>query len=221
MNKLRAVFSKTEYTQDVYVAQLGKLNSMAIRLSDGSLCLYSPVAGLGEAEHLHLNDLGGVSTILAPNHYHNKGLKEHVTLFPDAALVCSAAAKPRLEKVTGLGFECLDALTAKLPAHMQILEPQGLKTGEVWLQIRENPEVIWIVTDAFSARSNSKPFYAESPTLLGTFPKYGVKDPVVYKNWLETTLAFSEPTLIFPCHGSPIKAQNLGSALIKLFDETF
>jgi len=85
------------------------LSCTAIRLASGGLCLYSPVQGLGPIARDSLDSIGEVTHLLAPNHYHNKGLREFRSLFPAAALCCTAAAMPRLAKQTDLSFVDLNA----------------------------------------------------------------------------------------------------------------
>ena len=202
----------------VYAARSGKLSCTALRLRDGGLCLYSPVAGLERTLLAQAGELGPVSGLLAPNHYHNKGLQEHVALFPQATLVASAFAANRLKKVTGLDTSDLAVLRRVLPDTAQILEPEGLKTGEVWLQMQSGAEVAWIVTDAFSAPHTKPGQFAENLTLLGTFPKYGIKDAEVYKAWVAEQISRHSPTLLIPCHGSPVRDPNMGTSLLHLLD---
>ena len=214
-------FAELDGVEGVYVAHSGKLSCSAIRLTGGGVCLYSPVAGLAETQGPRLEELGGVSALLAPNHYHNKGLSEHVARFPNAGLYCSRSAEPRLRKITGLKFQSLDTLGAELPGHIRILEPAGLKTGEVWLEVDQPDETVWIVTDAFSSERAPKGQLAENPAMLGTFPRYGVKDAATYRKWLERRLSDNQPTILVPCHGSPVKRSDLGASLIRLVDEAF
>ena len=204
----------------VYVARAGKLNCFALRLRDGGLCLYSPIKGKADAARAQLESLGGVSVLLAPNHYHNRGLWEHVGAFPDASLVCSSAAEQRLWKVTDLDFEPLDALLTQLADGHEFLEPEGLKTGEIWVRI-DGPETAWIVTDALSSKLRALGVYAETAILLGTFPRYGVGDADRFKRWTLSQLERSAPTCLLPCHGSPVRADDLGDQLAALLSETF
>ncbi|MEM8796987.1 MAG: hypothetical protein AAGE61_15600 [Pseudomonadota bacterium] len=214
-------FMEIEGVDGVYVAHTGKLSSTAIRLKSGGLCLYSPVAAMAKKGAAFFDRLGDVTILFAPNHYHNKGLAPYAALFPDAKLVAPSNAEARLKKVTGLEFGGLDDLEKDLPDHIKLLKPDGLKTGEVWLQVKQDPEVVWIVTDAFSSERLPQGAYAEQPTLLGTFPKFGVQDAKTYREWVEREISECEPTIVLPCHGSPIRGADLGSALLKLLDETF
>ncbi|MCY6380121.1 hypothetical protein [Hoeflea prorocentri] len=205
----------------IFTAQIGKLRCTAIRLSDGSLCLYSPVAGIEKAGTADLGKLGDVTFLLAPNHYHNKGLAEYDRLFPQAGLVCSPDATPRLVKQTTLEFCNLEKLEAALLPGFQILEPRGLKTGEVWIRVASGPHMIWIVADAFSAEHLPAGQHAQTPKMLGTFPKFGVKDKTLYKDWVKKQIAKEPPTMIIPCHGGLVAAAGLAGSLLDLLEETF
>ncbi len=175
-------FTEIAGLDGIYNARSGKLSCTALRLRSGGLCLYSPVAGLEKSQHAQLSKLGGASALLAPNHYHNKGLKAHMEAFPSASLLCSKSAEPRLHKITGLSFEPITKLEADLLEGQRILEPEGLKTGEVWVGIESEQERAWIVTDAFSAPLHASGQFGETASMLGTFPRYGVKDAVTFKS---------------------------------------
>lgn len=216
---MKADFLSVDGLDGVHVARLGKSNCIALRLNDGGLCLYSPVAGLEKAFVRQVSKLGEVSALLAPNHYHNKGLKAHRETFPNASLYCSAAAKPRLEKVTGLKFGALDHLGERLPERAALHEPKGLKTGEVWLQIDAPAARALVVTDAFSAAAHPPGVYADRADMLGTFSRYGVENADVYKGWATEFLSVATPSILLPCHGSPIKSVDLTSQLSSLIDD--
>ena len=160
----------------VYAARSGKLSCTALRLRDGGLCLYSPVAGLERTLLAQAGELGPVSALLAPNHYHNKGLAAHLEAFPNAALHCSSAAAPRLKKITGLSFGPLETLRPLLVNGHVLHEAVGLKTGEVWVLIPSPAGCALVVTDAFSSATQPPGEICERVTMLGTFPRYGVDD---------------------------------------------
>lgn len=214
-------FSQVADLDSVYVASKGKLSCFAFRLRNGDLSLYSPVAGLEENARDTLAKLGGVSVMLAPNHYHNKGLKGHADAFPDAALVCSKGAEPRLKKITGLVFGPINTLKSQMAENHRLLEPEGLKTGEIWIEIRTPSQTAWIVTDAFTAKRHPPGVCADAPDMLGTFPRYGVKDASVFKDWVSAQLSASPPTMLLSCHGSPVHAPDLDAQLRGLLTDTF
>ncbi|MEO0703714.1 MAG: hypothetical protein AAFY80_16380 [Pseudomonadota bacterium] len=214
-------FAPVDGLHGVYVARLGKLNCVALRLRDDSLCLYSPVAGLETHLLEQVGELGRVSALLAPNHYHNKGLAAHRSAFPGASLHCTTAAKPRLTKITGLDFEPLDDLAPRLRAAQTLHEPPGLKTGEVWVEINAGADRALIVTDAFNAAAKAAGVFAEEAGLLGTFPNYGVKDATTYKSWAVTFLSERTPTMLLPCHGAPVRSASLATQLITVLEDAF
>ena len=204
----------------VYQARAGKLHCTALRLRNGGFCLYSPVAGLEKNRDHLFPDPAAVSVLLAPNHYHNKGLNGHAKAFPNAALVCSETAKPRLNKITGLAFEPLATLSSQLNDNQNLLEPDGLKTGELWVQVKTGSDVAWIVTDAFSAALHPPGTDAGEPTMLKTFPRYGIKDAAVFKEWVNDRIAIARPTILLSCHGSPVRSPELGALLTGLLATT-
>ncbi|SEB60962.1 hypothetical protein SAMN05216452_2421 [Nitratireductor aquibiodomus] len=208
--------SKLARLEDIHIIRAGKLNCFALRLQTGGLCLYSPIAGQERVQREALEQLGGVSVLLAPNHYHNKGLAGHAEAFRNATVACSASAKPRLEKVTGLTYEPLQKLETALQKGHTLLEPQGLKTGEVWVEIQNNSDTIWIVADAFMSESRSSDGFGDTPARSGSFPRYGVDDAKLFANWVEQRLAIASPTILLPCHGGPVKSPHLGPMLSTL-----
>jgi hypothetical protein len=140
-------------------------------------------------------------------------LAESQTLFPKADLLCSDAAKPRLSKVTGLDYNSLNKLCEALPRHIRILEPLGLKTGEVWMELETKKERIWFVADAFTSEAAADTSTYATPALLKTFPKYGVDDRKLYVSWAEQQIADRAPTILIPCHGPPVRLPNLAVSL--------
>ena len=221
MSKALSEFTPLPPHPGLWSAQRGALRCTAVRLRDGSLCLYSPVLGLGDRARNSLDALGKVSVLLAPNHYHNKGLTEYAQVFPDAALICSERAMPRLEKQTGLSFASLSNLVPLLPDDCELVEPDGLKTGEVWLCTIHSNAQVWIVCDAFKGPDGKPGSTSENIELLRTFPTYGVKNKAIYSTWVKTWLETAKPTLVAPCHGSLVSGPELAFDIIRLIDEHF
>ncbi len=213
-------FEEIDGLQGIACATKGTLRCTAIRLKDDRLCLFSPVPSLSEPAKGSLNGLGDVQFLLAPNHYHNKGLTEYASAYPAAKLITSQAARPRLEKVTGCKFSDLGELLEVLPAHVTVLHPTGLKTGEIWLRVEGNGAVAWNVVDAFcTTKENSKAPVSETPELLGTFPKMGVADSQTYHQWVEQQLERDNVSMVIPCHGSIIKSDTLNGKLSTLMQQ--
>lgn len=202
-------FEPIDDVNGLFTATKGELRCTAIKLRSGDLCLYSPVAGLGMHTKESLEELGAVEFLLAPNHYHNKGMAEYAKAYPTARTVAPVASKPRLERITGLGFEGLDELSQDLPDGMHIVSPPGLKTGEIWLVAPSGKGMVWLVVDAFAGGKDAAEERGETVRLLGTFPKFGVGDRSFYAEWLGEQLRSQPPGVLIPCHGDIVRAPDL------------
>jgi hypothetical protein len=212
-NQLSA-FERLPEIDGVYTATKGRLRCTAIALTGGDLCLFSPVAGLGASARRSLDALGRVAYLLAPNHYHHLGLREYVAAFPGAAVCAAPLAAERLRGVTGLAFGDLSAVAARLPGTMTILQPAGLKTGEVWIHSRAAGCSAWLVVDAISGPAKAQ--RCDQPECLKTFPIYGVRDRTAYRAWFTRQLTLDSPTLVVPCHGAVVSAPDLPARLMRL-----
>lgn len=222
MAKLLSPFKKLASIDGVAIATKGTLRCTAFTLEDGSLCLFSPVAGLGNAARESLHDLGEVAFLLAPNHYHNKGIAEYWDAYPHATLCAPEAAIPRLETITGLTPASLDALTPLLGDGLAILQPDGLKTGEIWVRAEADGDVTWFVVDAFSGIGKpANDTRVSEPGLLKTFPNFGVANKSVYRSWIEDRIRTDRPKCIVPCHGAIMQAPDLPDRLLALTTQTF
>lgn len=217
-----SAFEKLDGIDDLFTAYKGNLRCTAIRLNDGRLCLYSPVQGIGQKALQSLAEIGEVAFLLAPNHYHHKGLKEYVKSFPNALLCAPDYAAPRLQKVTGLSFSSLETLEALFPAGIAIVTPDGLKTGEIWLRIENADKTAWLLVDAFCGpkigKGNAE---AEIPETLKTFPVYGTGDRASYRSWVSKQIGNDRPEILIPCHGAVVRAKDLPAKLERLVDEIF
>lgn len=218
MSKDLSAFSRVDMHPSLWTAQKGNLRCTALKLRDGSLCLYSPVSGLSDRARKSLDEIGDVRFLLAPNHYHNKGLVEYAQTFPQASLVCSSRAEPRLKKQTGLSLSELDVLAPMLPDACSILEPDGLKTGETWWELVHSDQRIWVVTDAFAGPSGPVGLVSDAISLLGTFPKFGIDDKENYSAWVSSRIADRPPSAIIPCHGALLECPDLAARISALLD---
>lgn len=216
MAKKLSPFEQVEDIDGVFSAKTDKLRCIALVLKDGSICLFSPVSELNEEAMKSVSAIGEVRFLLAPNHYHNKGLQEYAEAFPDAVLCAPEAAISRLENITGLKFASLEELSRLLPKNADFVFPDGLKTGEAWLRIQTGEFVAWIVVDAFCGLDAGA-----SPGLLKTFPSFGVADKEVYKTWVLQQIEDDDPKVLLPCHGPVVRSGNLSSELRVLVESTF
>ncbi len=204
MGKQLSLFQEIDGLSNIYTAEKSGLRCSAVRLTTGGLCLFSPVLGLGDEAISTLVKLGDVEFLVAPNHYHNKGLMEYQQAFPTASMCAPRDAHARLAKITGLQFADLNGLQKVLPENIKLIFTKGLKTGEVWLRAIDARQTAWLVVDAFSGPKAKPGAIATEPEMLGTFPKFGVADRPRYLTWVEQQINQDAPTMIVPCHGSII-----------------
>ena len=208
--------------EGAFFATNGALRCTAFRLQDGGLCLYNPVSGLGADAKQSLHALGTVTHIFAPNHYHHRGVTDYAEAYPEARLCASPAAIPRLIAQTGRVFEGLDELKHRFPISLSLLEPDGLKTGEIWVRSKTAALTAWFVVDAFAgAKMTGGQSMFSEPGFLGTFPNFGVRDKKLYCGWVAAQLAEDNPQLLVPCHGGITASSNLPKLLAKIQHDKF
>jgi len=212
-------FTSVKSVEGIYSAWSGNLRCCAIRLKDGGICLYSPVAGLSGEAVESLSQLGEIRFLLAPNHYHNKAITEFTAAFPNAIFCASQYAVPRLKKITGLVAQDPQALVSALPGNMKLLEPEGLKTGELWLRVDTDNTIAWLVVDAFCGpKISGNDAVEQHPELLKPFPKFGVGDRDIYGNWAKEQIRSDNPQNVVPCHGAILSSITLALELSELVD---
>ena len=209
------------------------LQMLAIRLIDGSFMVYSPISSVDDEIWQALDQMGRVSTLLAPNHYHNLGLQPCLRRYGQLRLVAASDAIPRLAKKTSLVFETTEALSPLLPKGLNWATPEGLKGGETWLYTQSVDESdgdrkqLLIVCDAFFNMSHPKSglihvIFRMAGTYPGLrvsrlFPLIGAQDMDQYKAWLGEFLARVSPNKLIPAHGEIIERTDLADKLLALF----
>ncbi len=212
----KITFQKLSPFNNLYEATNGNLRSVALKLSSKSLCLVSPLANTSEEAWEELESVAEVKFIVAPNHYHNKGAKDATLRFPNAQFCAPTNAISRLEKVTGLSINALNDLEMQLPKNITIVEPVGLKTGEVWFCIEEGRNKALIVVDAFCGPKILKNKKENgTPQLLKTFPSYGVEGREKYQEWANDFVSLYSPNVLIPCHGDICRGDDLEQELLK------
>jgi len=185
--------------------------SVALRLRDGGTVVVSPLAKAPPESDETLRQLGEPRFLLAPNHFHNLGLKPYRARFPDAAVVASEVAAKRLGRVAKVDVGPLAALVDALPDHATLLQPPGTRNGEVWLRVETAAGVAWVVTDAFF-RFDPLPTGPNGWILrtfgvraglgiIGTFKFVGLADRPAYGAWLREQLATDPPSVLISAHG--------------------
>lgn len=196
--------------------------STVVRGPDG-VVVVTPTRGTAADIGASLEQLGPVRVLLAPNSFHHLGLPEYHERFPEAALVASAPAAARIGKKTGLEFQPLDEAAAALPEGVTVLEPPGLKTGEVWLRVETSRGLAWVVTDAFFNLEDNPTggmglacrLLAVTPGLRvsRTYTMLAVADKAEHRAWLYQQLERDRPRLLIPAHGRVLEADDLADRL--------
>lgn len=203
------------------------LRATAVRLVDGSLCVVSPIVKTPEADHDWLREAGGVSMLLAPNHFHNLGLRSFVKRH-DAVAV---AVSPRVTKVTGVETSAIEALRERLPQHVRLMAVPGTKTGEVWLSVATERGPAWVVGDAFVhfPRTPMSRFGALawclglSPGLKAspTFKWIALADRPGFVGWAREQLSSDAPGVLVPAHGEILSGPGLAGQLEAALEQRF
>jgi hypothetical protein len=197
------------------------LRSLAVALGDGRLAIFSPLRGLGDEAHADLAAMGRPAFLIAPNHYHNLGLAEHVARYPDITVVAAATAIPRLARLCKLRVTDETAL----PPTLSVLVPPATRNGELWLQLQTPADRAWIVGDGFFnlRRVPRSPMglllraLGVAPGLrIGSSFRWLIRDRPRYRRWLLEALASHLPTVLVPCHGEIVRDQALPARLQRL-----
>ncbi len=197
--------------------------STALLLRSGEILVVSPIPKLDEEAHRELEGLGPPALLLAPNHYHYLGLAEYCERFPDCSAISSDVAAPRLARKQGVAIEPLERLGELLPDHVELLLPDGLKNGEVWLRVATNRGIAWVVSDAFfNLAKNPRGFMGLACRMTGTTPGLrigktfkivGVGERKPYRDWLRDRLQKDQPRLLIPGHGEVWESDDLSERL--------
>lgn len=202
--------------------------NMAVELDSGELLIYSPIVGMGDAAHQGLAALGKPTVLLAPNHFHYCGVREHLDRYPGCRLVATITAMPRLRAKTGLDFEPISGLglARRTGGRVDVLEPPGLKSGESWLRVRGPDGVAWLISDAFfSLQATPTGLMGLICRLTGTTPglrigrtftTLAVADRAAYRDWLLGAIEADRPTMLVPNHGEVVRGTDLPERLAAL-----
>ena len=129
-------------------------------------------------------------------------------------MVAPRVAIPRLEKQGHIGLSTLDAARERLPHGVKLIECEGTRTGETWLEDRPDEEHRLAMCDAyFNAEGPMRKtmglvlrLLRNAPGLCigSTYRWLALKDEARYHGWLRDYLTDLAPTEVGFCHGSPL-----------------
>ncbi|GDX80922.1 hypothetical protein LBMAG42_27330 [Deltaproteobacteria bacterium] len=216
---------------DVVTSGNGPLRQVALRLADGDLVVVSPIGSTPEPTHEALLAIGTPSLLLAPNFFHNLGLKRWIERHPHAVTVATEAATGRLRRKTPVPIHAIEGLRERLPPHVTLIEPPFTRTGEVWLRVEGEGGVGWVVCDAFFNFPNlpsgvigwfiAATFNGPGLAIGGTFRVLALRDRPAYAAWLRAQIAADRPVWIAPSHGDLIAGPKLPERLQRLVNASF
>jgi hypothetical protein len=205
----------------IYSAQ--RVRMLAFGLPGGGLCVVSPGSGVTDADFTELETWGKPRFLLAPNHFHNGGLRLWHERYPDAAIVAHPRAIARLSKRLGLPVADLTALRAVLPPDVRLLSPPMAKQGETWVAFGSGQGATWYVCDGIlnESRLPSGPlgmvmralgFRTELMT-NPLFKRLFLASKAGYKAWVLEQLTLDPPTRLIPAHGAVLEGADLAEKL--------
>lgn len=179
-----------------------RLDAHVVDTAEGSV-VYGPIWN-GEETRAQL---GNPVAFVAPNHYHHLSLPKVRALFPDAQVLASSGALPRLKKQGHTGIAPIEE--ARLPRGVRAIPCVGTKNGETWLLVEEArtlivgdaffnvPGPLTGVVGALLRATRTGPDF----TVGRTFGWLGLRDRAAYRAFATETLRRERPTTIAFCHG--------------------
>ncbi len=196
------------------------LRCVSVELPEARLVI-GPIKGASEAAQSAVADRP--VWLLAPNQYHNMGLKRWSERH-SAPIFGGAPAVARLQKMAGAPVLPSAQLAERLPAGVSLMEPPGTRTGEVWVRREGADGVTWIVGDAFFCVPDPLPdtfegwfLYLTSggppPAIGQSFLWLALADRRRYREWLLERLEADRPARLIPMHGEPLAGPDLAARL--------
>jgi hypothetical protein len=183
-----------------------------ITLEEGGLLVHSPT-WIDEQTIAELRAMGTPRILFAPNHFHHLSLERYRALFPEATVVASAGAIPRLRAKGHEGLRSTDEV--ELPSGLRWLVPGGTSSGEAWLAIDGEDGPTWIVCDAFfNAPAPLRGVEGAILRLAKTGPGLSIgmtyallciRDKARYREWVIDAVTRERPRSILFSHGEPLQ----------------
>ncbi len=198
----------------------GRVRMLAFGLRDGGLAVVSPGARMSDAHFEALAAWGEPRFLVAPNSFHNLGLRSWSKRFPDARVVAHERAHKRLRKrLAGLEFQGLESLVAALPDGVRLMCPPEAKQGEVWVSLITGQGTAWFVTDGILNEAHLPPgALGVVMRVLGFrtglmtnpfFKRLFLTDKAAHKAWVRDELTRDPPTVFIPCHGEVLRGPDV------------
>ena len=197
---------------------------VVVGLGGDALLVVSPGVPCSEARWEQVARWGKPRFLLAPNHFHNWGIRAWKDRFPDATVVAHPRAQRRLRrKLPGIPLEDLSVLEAALPRGVRLLSPPMARQGETWVSAPTPEGTAWFVTDGILNLTHLPPGLLRVVFwLLGyrtglmtnpLFKRAFLTDQAAYKAWVEAELDRDRPVLFVPSHGTVLRGNEVSDRL--------
>jgi hypothetical protein len=196
----------------------------------GGVVVHSPT-WLGPGTFERVEEVGRPVAILAPNYFHHLSVPRFRERYPEAAVLATKTAMPRLTKQGHKGLADVAERADLLPEGSKILVCEGSKTGEVWLSLPggagKGPTlavcdgIFNVERPTTGAMGLVLRLTQSSPGLqLGkTIRWLAMADRPAFVEWAVKTIGDLAPGRIVMSHGEPLEAPDLANRLSALVRE--
>ncbi len=200
-----------------------RTTTLVAGFGDGDLLVVSPGPDPSDECLAELEPQGRVRAILAPNGFHRAGLASWAARFPDATLHAAPAAAKRVAQVAP-GVQDLEGLRVRLGGDLCLVEPPGLRSGEVWVSSPAEGGTLY-AGDAFTNLSATSAFMAAFLWVLGFDGglarnpwqrRMMATDRPAFDRWLRAEVERLRPGLLVPGHGDVVRGDDLTARLTAL-----
>jgi hypothetical protein len=190
------------------------------RASSGEVLVHSVVC-LDDAGMATLDALGTVEWIVVPCAMHRADARAYRERYPDAKLLCPAAARAKVEEVVPVDDLCEEVLPT---LGIEVIEPQGLKPYELHLVLPlEDGSKALLMTDALFNLGGSPPsgFGGLMLKWMGSVGPLGMtrlgrwlllKDQEQWRRYLDELAERGDLSLVCMSHGEALH-ENVSSSL--------
>jgi hypothetical protein len=228
MTQWQAVEGTTNILTYEYSFGPGLARTFAV-LGPKGWVVVGPACGGDEGLYKALEERGKIAAIVAPNAYHNMGVRPWHERFPEAGLFAPAQSIARVEKKSGVeGVKPVAAAADLCGDALELIDMPYYKTGEVLVRAPSSAGAIWHVTDIifnwqslppgfivkllFNVLTDSAPGFK----LAGPPGWFMMKDKRSVYRWVKEQAQKAPPVRIVPSHGVDVVLDPPGERLIAL-----
>jgi hypothetical protein len=183
------------------------------------MAVVSPPCNPEERTFTELAERGPVRALIAPNAFHNMGLRAWKERYPDASIFAPAQSIARLEKNTKLtGLRPLADASKVIGDRVELVDMPHYKTGEVLVRWKIDGGWAWYLTDVATNDT------ARIPGVFGIIFRLTKSTPGFRRNaiagafmvrnkrslyaWLQAEAEKKPPKLIVMSHGKHLRPED-------------